>query len=1815
MESDDEIDALVSAQVGMTRAGATTLPASVSDEELDALIHEALTGASAAPKAGENRTMAAATHPRQQQRRIQRNQVSFPKASPAVDVRIATGESAAHDPIVGAQRACSSSSSKSSETDSEAMLQAVLEGYGFPGPKGLETRHLRGKQTKTVLQEHEEITKDAGDEQNEEETVLMEALLHLAQPPRELVSKNHRQSGDSKPHDSSSQIATTQTRTKKLPASNPFARGNGEHPMLSDTPNRNGETLPCEFSSEEAAQCPEHPPVIPKDGKLSSSTGPSPELQDMEDEKQILTAILNAVRDRQSSVSGDLVYGEDDCNVDAVLQHAEQIAASSLRENKVQLSRILHLHEHIEMREELRNARGSVGWPTCVCARSAPVVIEGDPPKGSAASSLSPLPAAAAATAKRPALCVGTTLGVVLLFDANKKICGMCGSVLAFSIEARGAVVSLSMSFDASTVLAGYERGELVLWDTDTLTPLREIVGEFSTPATRLRYCCMDPFKIVVLNSSGSVKLLSFTRIMSKLIYRLTHIASSDSEAPFNDMDIAFVGEERLYLVAAVSADTLLVSALECGLTNVATPISRRSQPLNSARTHELLKFVPTSVGNRVLMCVAWSVDLEVFSVAAGGTFSQIERIAVVRLERPLHAMSLIADCCLLLLDQKDVLHLLDAGAGVIVETRVLHGVEPVVFSSRSFGMRRNAAFAFMGSDVFLLGRRRTFTCTLLSWRARLDALVEKRRFPEALELAKAFALEVALAVVGLHGDSATRRASIHSYLPHLIISYLEHVTESNSSQETLVRCVTCVIQFCSEVDAMDVFFGPVMEFLRRDSLHYSLALYCLEESIVLGLVTVLPDMYIQPFFDLFANEMLPVITELMHGTGDAVSSCGMLRVERALMCLDGNHELLMRIAKKHKLVRLAVSILSYRQQRYVDALRFALEEDHEHGVAVCFFECSMEGYTILGDTEISVDQRQKAKREIWCHLLTVPNDFLVLLRMDPERVLFATFSSLQESGPDSPWGEALSKRQCVGELFLQLVGTEVSSSDPLRPWELARRKWPPYSVVHQLFTGVTHLLLTEALVLPHMRQFCEHACSHFIYEFQIAKNEHERRGAQSDMAALMTDFITRGVDFSFAEDELRQQRMARALAALHCSRLEYAEAIDCYLDRENNCADPELSKDVFRVLREEMTRAYHLGDEKMAQRLREAVMHRISLLVNVDATSLAQFVLEHLQGSHEDVMNILRRSSGTFLRYLDELVAKEDPMVSNDVRLQNTYIELLCVHDPARVYPYLHSRDLIITYDIHLVLDAVKRHNIADAAVFLLEKTLMIDEAMEILLGAVTGKLRALRQEVLDHVVSVCRKGTRPPRLSLWKLSQQQDAGGTRRMTAAERRRGGREEDGEKKGEQQPHGEQQQQRDHIWAGEEPLQQVLKVGVNLCNKYNDDCAPQLNQNWFCLLELFTRPRRLLCDRQNQHNAALRSVQDAVDGFEDDEICATLTPGGSPRNEGRFPLLSGPLSAVGVLFLEKMIAIYTKYVSFLLTHMVEVLDPSAVVCRIVEDHERERFGPFKPVIVDIMSSLNFELEVNRLCKSCIDNDIMALGNELHRSLNGGVVSLSDTCYICEGGLGDACGAEGETSVRIFACGHGYHDTCAMNFDGGAECAQCCKERMGENYHVALRVPRDGVGDEIKKDGRKNKENGEELPQAMAREKEGEKKGEEEVSRVLRRLRYTRAKLDGARDYSDLLCRFLCPSESLTPSHELLKGSTEKRLLAPAPPFPISFGEFSAETLDFGPTLTAGLTDEELLELFGTQGEGSDDDDDDKGVMSLGDGMEFQFDTTQ
>lgn len=1793
MDADDDLRSVLPVRnVGVSAADVATLSAG-SDEELDALIHEALTGVETSgikatttgtTRRGERTHMIAvdAHHPRREEEGRWGHVLSA-SLSPQL--------SAGPTTTALAEQRVGSPSGANSDTDSELTLMAALN--------------------------LEKSEKDR--EEEEEERIVREALMRLTSPAAQFAFEKEQQNGndDVPVFALAVQVAGEQGASATGATNKDKERGSSVKSNYNNTTcygcGQNAEddafrqVLKEEGRAERQPHSPEktnakHLPVFHETLRVA---------QDLENEKQVLSAILNAVHDGQSSISGDLVVGDDESDVEAVLRHAEDVAASLLQEKKRgRANRVLHLHENIELREKLRRACGSVGWPSCVCTRAATVVVEADLSAHATSPLTSSLPTAmttSSSSLKRPTMCIGTTLGVLLLCDAKRKIYSTCGSDLGASVESRGAVVSLSMSFDASTVLSGHERGVLVLWDTDALTALREITGEFTTPITCMRHLYMDPFRAIVLHSGGGVKLVSFTRIMFKTVYRLTSVAVSLAEAPFNDIDIAFLKGEEIYLIAAISAEELFIYVLGCGFQNVTAPLIRRSHPATSARMHELVRFVSTTTVGRVFFCVAWGADVEIFAIETGGSLTKMQRMANIRLERPLHAMTSIADSCLLLLDQNDSLHLLDAGAGVVVETQALNDVEPVAFSSRSCGTRHNGALASSGPDAILLGRRRVFSCTLLSWRTRLDSLVKQRRFLEALELAKAFALEVALAVVGLHGDSAARRVSIHSYLVDLVPAYLTDAINAQSSQNSLVEIITCIIEFCASIDAMDVFFGSAMDCLRKDSTTHLLALYCLEECILSGAVTSLPEMYIQPFFDLFLHETLPIVAESTRETGTGGTLRGALRAEQALMRLDNAQEILMRIAAEHNLLQLTVTILSYRQSRYVDALRVALQKDRKESVALTFFECTAKGLTIVAGIELPEQQRRTAKEQLWKHLLTSTDDFMALFRIDPERTLRVIFSSLEENGPDSFWQDMLLRVECVTQLFRHLVGVELSSSTPLlRPCELARRVWPPYVVVHQLFTGLVHLLLSGAIVLDPLQPFCEHACSHFIYQFQTSQNEKQRRTAQEDLAALFTGTFTRGVEFAFVEEELRQRQMSRALAALHCSRWEYARAIDCYLEEENNRADPGLSGDVFEMLSGEMNRALYLGEEKMAQGLRRAVTDRVSSLVAVDASLLAQFILDYLLENYEEVMDIFRNSGETFFRYLDELVAREDPKMVIDVKLQNTYIELLCVYDPSRVYTHLSSRDSVLKYDLDVALHAVKQHKIADASVFLLEKNQMIDTAVKVAIDDVVEKLCGLRREVINHVVAASEKHaqTTPLRLSVVTSAHTEDVG------IAEMMRMTREnQEGVKQHDAAP----------FWAGEEALKRALNVGIDLFTKHHDELADQSTENWFCLLELFTRPRLFLCDRQNQHNAALQSALDPVDGFEDDEIqLALASKASSPTgSDGFYLFLSGPLSARGVVFLEHMISLYTKYVSYIFTHMIRVLRHSSVLCRFAKDHEREPFGSFKPLIVDIVSSLEFELETNRLCKISMDEDVLPLCRRLHRDVNAGVVPLSDACYICGERFGNVRGTERETSVRVYACGHGYHEVCAAGPAGGGECVQCRNERAEDTGPVVWRSRGTNADDREKEErqntgilgGRNgNNENGGHK-KSEERKREEEEERERNLARILQRLQHTRAKVDRTENCRDLLCGFLGLNNAPVPSMRILKESMGGSLLAPAPPLPISLGDFSTEALDCDANLTLSLTDEELLELFGAGVE----EESGECVLSIGDGVEFQLDT--
>ena len=138
--------------------------------------------------------------------------------------------------------------------------------------------------------------------------------------------------------------------------------------------------------------------------KPSSSSAPSP--FSVDDEDQILQAILGALQDEQSSVSTEM--GADTFEVEAVLDRAEQLAMSIASGGTLDAGNsVLQLHENHVLKEEIKKAKSTTGWPTCVDS----CLFYTSSTKQHAT----------------PCLCIGTTLGLVLLFNTKNKLCGVCG--------------------------------------------------------------------------------------------------------------------------------------------------------------------------------------------------------------------------------------------------------------------------------------------------------------------------------------------------------------------------------------------------------------------------------------------------------------------------------------------------------------------------------------------------------------------------------------------------------------------------------------------------------------------------------------------------------------------------------------------------------------------------------------------------------------------------------------------------------------------------------------------------------------------------------------------------------------------------------------------------------------------------------------------------------------------------------------------------------------------------------------------------------------------------------------------------------------------------------------------------------------------------------------------------------------------------------------------------------------------------------------------------------------------------------------------
>eukprot|EP00759_Apiculatamorpha_spiralis_P010129 PhF_6_TR17047/c0_g1_i2/m.25978 len=270
-------------------------------------------------------------------------------------------------------------------------------------------------------------------------------------------------------------------------------------------------------------------PERPRAGSVKSNS--------LDDEGLILEAMLKAIQDDENSVdSGDL--GLDFGDVDRVIDHASRIARGEVELTEAPKTARGHVgesHNHlltfttkVAMLDEIHRAQSSTGFTTCFA------VSNGTEFK----------------------FATGTTFGIVLLYNAAGKVCSVCGNVseLNSTEHNRGSVTCLSMVPSGEAVLAGYEKGHVIWWESRTAQIIKVVTATYIDPVLRISIF-EDVFKVASTNQVGTVKLYSLNRVMMKWVCRDQVV---EHRLPYFVTDIAAIPSMETGPIAQPSShDTL----------------------------------------------------------------------------------------------------------------------------------------------------------------------------------------------------------------------------------------------------------------------------------------------------------------------------------------------------------------------------------------------------------------------------------------------------------------------------------------------------------------------------------------------------------------------------------------------------------------------------------------------------------------------------------------------------------------------------------------------------------------------------------------------------------------------------------------------------------------------------------------------------------------------------------------------------------------------------------------------------------------------------------------------------------------------------------------------------------------------------------------------------------------------------------------------------------------------------------------------------------------------------------------------------------
>ncbi|XP_037952335.1 vacuolar protein sorting-associated protein 8 homolog [Teleopsis dalmanni] len=901
-------------------------------------------------------------------------------------------------------------------------------------------------------------------------------------------------------------------------------------------------------------------------------------------------------------------------------------------------------------------------------------------------------------------IAVGTSHGHILTFDVTQTL-----RWAHQDKNGQGAVGALAFNPDCTRLLAGYARGLVVMFDTQSGDALRNVYDAITpnTGVLHVKWTSRSALAVCA-DSGGSVWSLSFTRKLG--------IRGCSSRCLFSGARGEVCAVEPLIINASShhDLDQYCIVALATLSKYFIVTIRPRLKVIKYHALQGPADCLPLLAWQMVLIQAAdttRTVD-PVIVVGRGNQlfFHQLfmtnGRITLlylrhVQMQANLLSAHWLGPKCVGCIDTSEILHLIDvrssrelecidmANAGLVYGSAQFKGLATGGNVSPALALAGTHAcynsISARGTQLYILGSRSLHLIGVRTWTERINYLVKNQRWQEACDLA--------LDGYRAAADRPKRKAQAKERIIALFQEYI--ATSARAPDYCLGAIVKCLIT----IGQMDLLCSELWERLENTSLFLQHITEHIEQEHIRSISPVISQALVDYWQQLSPAKLEEIILKLDW------------------MCLDLNQVL--KAVKRHKLYRAQIYLNTKALNDYTISLTELIPlidaEQPDLGNCLLVYISSCLAGRGYPSGEIDIESVQNVKHDVLRCLTSLhsanseqeelPYPYLrALLKFDTRETLNVISLAFQEKEFSGELG--FSQRKRIINILLEIMTPENAT----------------WAEIGCLLNFIAQQISQQCL--PCDTQLLQKVLN-YLAEDEIA-NESARQHSERETA--WHELLVNNCLENISNDE-------EQLVLANKARCYYVEE---YLLEKLRRFDTILECYLNNSLRHETMFVYMERHVKTPERkIYTQFKTHLKSLLNINAKEVARIVHFHFMDELSDLLSVASDDEKSLFIFLENLHRRRANISQEQCE---QLLELLCKNKPDQVTEFLETTE---NYSTETALNIVNRYELKMAALYLYEKQQNYQQAFDISMELFACANSADVEARAQDVCSLCERAS----------------------------------------------------------------------------------------------------------------------------------------------------------------------------------------------------------------------------------------------------------------------------------------------------------------------------------------------------------------------------------------------------------------------------------------------------------------------------------------